>query len=163
MTSENESDRLSAEKKADEAWKEKARQEKEKLAQEGRSQPRPVPPASFAGIIDEYYLRTIMALGQFPNPATGRFHFDLESAKYSIDTLAVLEEKTKGNLQPEEKRALEEVLYRLRMTFVQETRNPPDAQELERRAQELASGGGEQPQPGSVDTGSEDSGPKIIL
>jgi hypothetical protein len=104
-----------------------------------------------------------MALGQFPNPATGRFHFDLDSAKHSIDTLAVLEEKTKGNLEPEEKRALEEVLYRLRMAFVQATRNPPDAKELERRAQELASGMGEPPQPGSGDTGAEDSGPKIIL
>ena len=43
---------------------------------------------------------------------------DLDMAKHIIDTLAVLEEKTKGNLTPEESGLLNEYLYQLRMLFV---------------------------------------------
>ena len=46
---------------------------------------------------------------------------DLEAAKFNIDMLAMLEEKTKGNLSPEEAGLLEQTLHQLRMAFVQLT------------------------------------------
>ncbi len=51
--------------------------------------------------------------------ADGTIRVDLELARVHIDLLAVLEEKTGGNLTPEEAAALEDVLYRLRMRYVQ--------------------------------------------
>jgi hypothetical protein len=53
------------------------------------------------------------------DPKTGRRMVDLEMAKHHIDTLAMLEEKTKGNVSTEEKQALDQALYETRMQYVQ--------------------------------------------
>jgi Domain of unknown function (DUF1844) len=57
-------------------------------------------------------------LGQAPDPATGRPHIDLEQARFTIDLLAVLQDKTRGNRTPDESAVLEEMLSTLRMGFV---------------------------------------------
>ena len=57
-------------------------------------------------------------LGQAPDPATGRPHVDLEQARFAIDLLAVLQDKTRGNRTPDESAVLEEMLSTLRMGFV---------------------------------------------
>jgi hypothetical protein len=111
-----------SEKKADEGWKEKAKKEKEKLADTagagtGREGGQ-LPPASILGLIEDLALRSMMALGQFRDPATGEVYLDLEGAKYTIDLLSVLEQKTKGNLDPTEEGALKDLLHNLRLTFV---------------------------------------------
>lgn len=114
-------------KKTDETWKERAQREKEKLAsseEEGRPE---LPPASFLGLVQELSFRALLALGQVANAATGEVYLDLGEAKYAIDMLAVLEEKTRGNLDPAERAALTEVLHGLRLTFVEMSRNPPRA------------------------------------
>ena len=52
------------------------------------------------------------------HPVTKKREKNLEEAKYTIDLLEMIEEKTKGNLTPEEKRYLDQILYDLRMRFV---------------------------------------------
>ncbi len=111
-----------SEKKADEGWKEKAKKEKEKLADSAGAgtgrEGGELPPASILGLIEDLALRSMMALGQFRDPGTGEVYLDLEGAKYTIDLLSVLEQKTKGNLDPTEEGALKDLLHNLRLTFV---------------------------------------------
>jgi hypothetical protein len=57
-------------------------------------------------------------LGQAPDPVTGRPHIDLDQARFAIDLLAMLQEKTRGNRTPDEGAVLEEMLSTLRMGFV---------------------------------------------
>ena len=60
-----------------------------------------------------------MALGLAPNPSTGSVHVDKKLAKFNIDLLLELEQKTKGNLTGEEKQLLDSLLQDLRVKFVQ--------------------------------------------
>jgi hypothetical protein len=57
-------------------------------------------------------------LGQAPDPVTGRPRVDLEQARFAIDLLAMLQEKTRGNRTPDESAVLEEMLTTLRMGYV---------------------------------------------
>jgi hypothetical protein len=149
------------EKKSDESWKEKAQREKEKLASEAGDRGARMPPASFLGLLEELSLRTMLALGQLREPATGGVYFDLEAAKYAIDLLGVLEEKTKGNLDPGEKAALEDALHTLRLIFVQAARHPPAAAELDEGGPRVggAPGEGGAPSAGGALGGGRGAGP----
>ncbi|MHC4885174.1 MAG: DUF1844 domain-containing protein [Planctomycetota bacterium] len=62
--------------------------------------------------------QTLMHLGQMANPITGGTEVDLPNAKYSIDLLSVIEEKTKGNLTEEENEYLTNMLTQLRLAYV---------------------------------------------
>ena len=96
-------------------WKAKAQREKEELDKTLDSEERPeLPPASFLGLVEELSLRSMIALGQIPNPLTGKQDTDLEAARYTIDLLGVLEEKTKGNLEASEAQAVTDVVAQLR-------------------------------------------------
>ncbi|MBI3615916.1 MAG: DUF1844 domain-containing protein [Candidatus Omnitrophica bacterium] len=64
----------------------------------------------------------MMALGEVPHPVTNARQEDLEQARYLIDVLGMLQEKTKGNLTPEEADLLEGLLYELRMKYVAKTK-----------------------------------------
>jgi hypothetical protein len=60
--------------------------------------------------------------GDLPDPSTGEpVEVNLEGAAQMIDILALLEEKTRGNLTLEERQVLEQVLYELRLRFVEST------------------------------------------
>jgi hypothetical protein len=67
------------------------------------------------------YLSTtaMFQLGLIPGPSGGRIPADLPNARRTIDLLEVLQQKTQGNLTADEARLLEDVLYDLRMTFVE--------------------------------------------
>src|SRR5947208_3591289 len=58
-------------------------------------------------------------LGQIPNPKTGQGEVNLELAKLFIDQLAMIQEKTRGNLTNEEATALRNTLSNLQMAFVE--------------------------------------------
>jgi uncharacterized protein YjaG (DUF416 family) len=78
-----------------------------------------VPPEpDFNFFITTLALQASIALGTIPNPASNKTEEDLTQAKFLIDTLAMLKEKTKGNLTPEETNLLENLLYELRMQYV---------------------------------------------
>lgn len=60
----------------------------------------------------------LLHLGEAPGAMTGAVPVDLAQAKFSIDLLKVLKEKTEGNLSQEESRLLDGILYDLQMRFV---------------------------------------------
>lgn len=59
-------------------------------------------------------------MGKIISPISGKIERDMEQARISIDLLTMLQEKTKGNLLPEEKKILESAVYNLQMNFVDE-------------------------------------------
>lgn len=106
-------------KNIDESWKEEALKEKETLRKEGKSIP---PEPDFSFFITTLALQASIFLGQVANPATNKKEEDLPQAKFIIDTLGMLKEKTKGNLTQEESNLLENVLYELRMQYISKTK-----------------------------------------
>lgn len=102
-------------KKDDEGWKEAVEKEKEALKRENKFLP---PEPDFNFFITTLSLQASIALGVVPNPATNKTEEDLTQARFLIDTLAMLKEKTKGNLTPEETNLLENLLYELRMQYI---------------------------------------------
>ena len=61
----------------------------------------------------------LMPLGQAPHPETGAFESSLPLARQTIDLLGMLEEKTRGNLSGDEERLLTQILFDLRMRYVE--------------------------------------------
>lgn len=61
----------------------------------------------------------LLHLGELEHPDVGAPQMDLPLAKHTIDILAMLEEKTKGNLSPAEAKLIESLLYDLRLRFVE--------------------------------------------
>lgn len=77
------------------------------------------PPATFDFLVQTIFTQALMALGRVPNPITQKTHKNLDTAKHFIDTLAMLEAKTAGNLTTEEAKLLEEVQHQLRMMWME--------------------------------------------
>jgi len=131
----------------DDDWKAQAQAEKERLAQqvekksaaagaaaaspnaaggaadaaaddEGGGE-RELPPACMSTLISSLVTQIFYALGGYEDPQTGRRFLDPGLAKHHIDTLAVLEQKTKGNLTEDERKLLDHALYETRMQYVQ--------------------------------------------
>ena len=115
----------------DEDWKDQAKREKEELAaaekiekaekaEEATETPErgPLPAADMTGLISMLGTQAFFAMGAFGTEEGQEPKIDLEMAKYSIDMLGVIDEKTKGNLSDEEAAALEGTLHQLRMTYV---------------------------------------------
>jgi len=116
----------------DEDWKSQAEAEKQRLAEQekasasagaaarvgGERKLREMPPASFATLVSSLVTQILFALGGMEDPQTKKRYVDLDLAKHHIDTLAVLEEKTRGNLTEEEKKILDNALYEVRMQYV---------------------------------------------
>jgi hypothetical protein len=76
-------------------------------------------PASFVNFLSTLATNAAASLGAVPHPATGKRTLDLDTGKYWLDILAMLRDKTKGNLHKEESRLLEGLLADLRMQYVQ--------------------------------------------
>lgn len=76
----------------------------------------------FSGFVVGLAQQAFMLLGASPDPASGVVHKDLDQAAAMIDIIAMLQEKTAGNLSQDEARLVEEVLYELRLRYVAETR-----------------------------------------
>ena len=75
-------------------------------------------PASFVNFLSTLATNAAAALGAVPHPATGKRTLDLDSGKFWIDVLAMLREKTSGNLHEKEQRLLDSLLADLRMQYV---------------------------------------------
>lgn len=77
-------------------------------------QTRQLPPATFSSFITSVAASAMASLGEGPGATE-----DLQMARHTIDILGVLKEKTAGNLDEEEEKLLETLLYETRMQFVQ--------------------------------------------
>ncbi len=79
-----------------------------------------LPRIDFSTFVLSLSTSALYHLGLVEDPQTGRKgEADLALASQTLDTLAVLEAKTRGNLDDEERRLLESLLYELRMRFVE--------------------------------------------
>jgi hypothetical protein len=78
---------------------------------------RETPEASLPSLVQSIMTQVLYYLGDLA-PRGAEPNLNLDMAKHHIDTLGMLEEKTKGNLTPEEQRTLDGALYETRMRFV---------------------------------------------
>jgi hypothetical protein len=125
----------------DEDWKSQVEAEKEaakmmdeaEQAEEGtetsRAEEPEMPPPSFEMLIQTFAMQVLVALGQIPDPIEKKPVVRLGVARHFVDTLALLEEKTKGNLTPEEEQLLDGTLHQLRMAYVSVQNAPPAGDE----------------------------------
>ncbi len=112
----------------DEDWKAEAQREKEILAAQEEAEKKktpeekpargPLPQGNFAALISMLTTQALFALGLLQVKGQEKREPDLELAKYNIDMLDTLEEKTKGNLTKEEETVLANTLNELRMGYV---------------------------------------------
>jgi hypothetical protein len=77
-----------------------------------------LPPLDFSTFVLSLGTSAMIHLGEAPAPGDASAQKNLQLAQQSIDLLAILQEKTKGNLTSEEEELLRELLYDLRMKFV---------------------------------------------
>lgn len=73
---------------------------------------------SFPSFLAGLYTQTLASLGEVENPMTGEREKDLAQAQYLIDTIGMLQKKTEGNLEGQEKQYLMNLLQDLRMRYV---------------------------------------------
>lgn len=78
----------------------------------------PLPQVNFSTFVFSLSSSVLLHLGEMPDPTTNKKVVDLPLAKQSIDILAMLQEKTSGNLDEEEENLLKNLLYELRMKYV---------------------------------------------
>ncbi len=83
---------------------------------EGQSE---LPAVDFATFVLSLNHSALMHLGVAPDPATGATEINLPLARQTIDLVALLQDKTRGNLSGEEERILEQILYELRLRYVE--------------------------------------------
>ena len=104
-----------------------AEESKENQAQSGNEQQRgdkqgyTLPKIDFSTFVLSMNSSVLVQLGLIDDPASGQKTKNLPLAKQTIDLLAMLEKKTKGNLTDDEEKILTNILYELRMLYVKAT------------------------------------------
>ncbi len=78
----------------------------------------PLPQVTFSTFVLSLNTSALVHMGVLPEPGSGETVKDVDLAKHTIDTLAMLKEKTEGNLTNEEQALVDNILYDLRMRFV---------------------------------------------
>lgn len=153
----------------DSDWKAEAERERAKLAaQEAQQQPAAggregeLPPADFRTLVSMLASQAVMGLGAVQDPNTKQIVLDFEGSRLAIDLLAMLEEKTKGNLEKDEAEELQQAVVELRSRYV-------EVLELYRRHQAAGgatgaapAGGGSSPPPGDGGEAGSGGGSPII-
>ncbi len=107
----------SEEKKA--APKETPREDPKTKTAEPERSGQPLPAVDFNALILSLSSSVMMHLGVLPNPVSHETEADLPLAKQTIDIIALLQEKTRGNLTQDEEKFIEAVLYDLRLKYVE--------------------------------------------
>lgn len=82
-----------------------------------------LPHVDFATFILSLSHSALMHLGEAPHPETGAVERNLPLARQTIDLIAMLEEKTRGNLVGDEERLVGQILFDLRMRFVEQSKS----------------------------------------
>ncbi len=106
-------------KKIDETWKEQVAKGKESVQdQYDLPEGMEMPEASFMIHVSQLAMQSMVFLGLMPHPVDQSTQVDLVQAKYLIDTIEVLKDKSKGNLSKEEEEGLSTLLYDLRLKYL---------------------------------------------
>ena len=82
----------------------------------------PLPEINFSTFIFSLNTSALLHLGEVPDPTTGKEQVDLAMAKQTIDLIAMLKEKSQGNLTQDEENLIKYILYDLRLRYVQKTK-----------------------------------------
>ncbi len=77
---------------------------------------------TFATFVVGLSTQALVHLGEMPDPHSGQFAPDLPAAEQVIDIIAMLQDKTRGNLDGDEAQLLESILFELRMKYVERAR-----------------------------------------
>ena len=107
--------------------KEEAKQEAPKTegkeeAQKEEAQPTLLPEINFTSFIFSLSTSALLHFGEITDPISNKKERNLPLAKQTIDLLGMLKEKTKGNLSNEEDELLDNILFNLRMKYVEEVK-----------------------------------------
>ncbi|MCP4582827.1 MAG: DUF1844 domain-containing protein [candidate division Zixibacteria bacterium] len=105
----------------------------------------------FTQLVMSFHAAAWQQLGKVANPISGKIERNLELAKNSIDILGMLEEKTRGNINEDEEKSLQQILTQLRMNFVEESGKPQPEEKDDGQGKEE-----EEPGPDEADKDSED-------
>jgi len=97
----------------------------------------------------------IQQMGKLINPITGKVERDLHQAKITVDMLGMLQKKTEGNLDENEKKILDTVMMELQMNYIDETARAEKEEEEGGTADEEKENEVEE----DSDTGSEEQEP----
>jgi hypothetical protein len=89
-----------------------------KAPEEGAPPETAEPKLDFFNYIASLGFQTMIFLGEMPNPITNQVEKNLKQAKFLIDTLVILRDKTKGNLSKEEDDLLNGSIYELQLRYV---------------------------------------------
>ncbi len=103
-------------KMADE--KKAAAEAKDKKEEAGEKEAPPPFEMNFSTFVMSLTSSAFYYLGDIPDPETGKKLENLPAVKQTIDILLILQKKTKNNLEPEESKLLEQLIYELQMKFV---------------------------------------------
>ncbi len=95
---------------------------------ESQPTPKDVGEVTFSSLVLMFGTTALVHLGMVPDPAGGLKKVDLPQAKQVIDILVVLKDKTSGNLSTEESRLLEDLLFDLRMHYLEAIKRAGTAQ-----------------------------------
>lgn len=114
-----------SDKSIDTDWKNKVSAERQqaeeaaaKKAVEDQETRESAVPATFMSFLSEYAMRAMVLMGMIPYPGSDDRVIDIGGARFTIDILGVIQDKTKNNLTPEENDYLRNALYELRIRFV---------------------------------------------
>ena len=88
-----------------------------------------LPKPEFSHLVETFGTQALMYLGKIMNPLTNKVETNLQIAKYQIDILEILEDKTKGNLTSEEESMLSNILNTVRMTYIDVSKEEKKEQE----------------------------------
>ena len=75
--------------------------------------------ASFSTLAISLGTQAIVAMGLVESPITGKFEKDMDAARFNVDLLRMLRDKSKGNLSQHEEKLLTDMIYDLQMKYVQ--------------------------------------------
>ena len=93
-------------------------EEKKEEPKEEEARQVPLPEVNFNSLIFSLSSSALLHLGEIADPQTGEKRKDIALAKHTVDTIAMLKEKTEGNLNEEEEKFLESILTDLRWRYV---------------------------------------------
>lgn len=103
----------------DKRWEGQILREEDEAASHNSSYPR----TSFKIFISSIAMQAMIALGKLETPVTKKIEKNVDQARFLIDTLIILEEKTRGNLTEEEKKLLLESVSNLKTLYIDEKNN----------------------------------------
>jgi len=105
-----------AKKKVNQDWKNQVQKEKSEAQSKAEAYHQP----TFEIFISSLTMQAMIAMGKLEDPVTKTVEKHYDQARFLIDTLEIIKEKTKNNLNSNEEKLLDESLFNLRMMYVEE-------------------------------------------